>query len=527
MPCNATGQNEWQTAQSLPRNQLAKIAVAVCDTVGNLSTDFIHFLPDDIYVDNIDPGFIEERGNWSTSFISSWGLDSRMAILAETDTAKVKWIADIRQSGYYNVFVQVPAVENAAEQIIFKIYNNSECADTTIFTHSLPTMDWVYIGTAFLTVQEENYLEMDAYGNEQSGKVVAADVAKFSALVRERDLYVEPNFIDLGEVSQDDTVSFNLKVTNCGLEDLTLFGLSFATQTLSTRLNFPIVIAGMSYNILPMQFHSPHIGIVSDTLFITSDDPVEPNYSVPLNANVQSFFVIIDNEDSLYYKEEGTWHYSNAQAYGPTSRYSFLSKGPGANASFRSTLNRSGVYEIFEIVPSTVNATNHAVYVLSISNVVVDSVIIDQNQGSGSWVSLGRYYLPAGLPIEIKVVDTGKSTAGDVLRADAIKFSLIQEISNINNYLAENIPMEFQVEQNYPNPFNPTTTIQFSLSKPGFVELKVFSSLGSEVTTLISKPMSAGRHEVTFDASNLASGVYYYRLSVNELILTKRMLLVK
>ena len=89
------------------------------------------------------------------------------------------------------------------------------------------------------------------------------------------------------------------------------------------------------------------------------------------------------------------------------------------------------------------------------------------------------------------------------------------------------IPVDYELNQNYPNPFNPTTTIPFTLKKNGNVQLKVYDIIGREVVTIIDKPMQAGSYAVTFDGSNLASGVYHYRMTVNRVALTKRMLLVK
>ena len=89
------------------------------------------------------------------------------------------------------------------------------------------------------------------------------------------------------------------------------------------------------------------------------------------------------------------------------------------------------------------------------------------------------------------------------------------------------IAVDFSLSQNYPNPFNPTTTIPFSLNKNSMVELKIFDAMGKEVTTLISQPMNVGNHDVTFNANGLASGMYYYRLSVDGKVITKSMLLIK
>ena len=89
------------------------------------------------------------------------------------------------------------------------------------------------------------------------------------------------------------------------------------------------------------------------------------------------------------------------------------------------------------------------------------------------------------------------------------------------------IPVEYRLKQNYPNPFNPATTIEFSLPKSGNVTLKVFNVLGKEVATLINGQVESGKHKVNFDASNLNSGVYFYRIDAGNFIDTKKMILLK
>jgi hypothetical protein len=528
LPCNAIGQNAWRTAQSLTKNILAKVGVVVCDTVGNQSMDFIQYLPDDIFVDNLDAGYVEESGNWAATSNNAWGMDSRMISLVATDTVRVKWIPDIPQSGYYNIFVQVPKIDDPASQLNFKIYDNGEPVDTTIFTQPMPSQDWIYIGTAFLTAHAPDYLEMTAYGHNQTGKIVAADVAKFSALVRERDLYVDQNLVSLGEVSQDDTVSWNLKIANRGYKKLTIFNCSSTNQFVLSQEKFPVEIAGMSSFSLPFQFYSRNIGTATDMLFIQSDDPIEPYFSIPVTATVKPFFITIDNEDSLYYQEFGSWYTSNAQAYGPSSRYGWLNQSPPSFATFTTMLNISGNYEIFEIVPSTVNASNYAVYMLSVSDVVVDSMVIDQNIGSGSWVSLGKYELPADHKIELKVVDTGKNTnPNSVLRADAIKFALISESSGIASSNNSNQPFKFQLAQNYPNPFNSNTTIRYTIPKETKVQLRILNLLGQEIAKLVDEQQGAGIYSINWEAKNLASGIYLYQLKTDGYCQVRKLTIIR
>jgi TctA family transporter len=85
----------------------------------------------------------------------------------------------------------------------------------------------------------------------------------------------------------------------------------------------------------------------------------------------------------------------------------------------------------------------------------------------------------------------------------------------------------FALEQNYPNPFNPTTTINFSLAKASNVKLTVYNILGQQIRTVVDTRMNAGQQSIVFDASKLASGVYFYRLEAGDFSAVKKMLLLK
>lgn len=89
------------------------------------------------------------------------------------------------------------------------------------------------------------------------------------------------------------------------------------------------------------------------------------------------------------------------------------------------------------------------------------------------------------------------------------------------------IPLAFNLEQNYPNPFNPATTIEFSTSKSGFAELKIFDLLGREVEALVKSNLSKGTHKVIWNASNYPSGIYFYELRLDDQKSIKKMILVK
>jgi hypothetical protein len=107
------------------------------------------------------------------------------------------------------------------------------------------------------------------------------------------------------------------------------------------------------------------------------------------------------------------------------------------------------------------------------------------------------------------------------------RFTLIITPGNVTSVESILLPKEFGLSQNFPNPFNPSTVIGFQLPVDSRVDLRVYDILGREVTTLVSGTMSAGRHSVTFNAENLASGMYIYRLVAGNTVLTKKLTLIK
>ena len=91
----------------------------------------------------------------------------------------------------------------------------------------------------------------------------------------------------------------------------------------------------------------------------------------------------------------------------------------------------------------------------------------------------------------------------------------------------ETLPQSFILHQNYPNPFNPRTTIGFQLSADSKTELSIFDMNGKKVATLIRDNMSAGYYEISWDASSLSSGIYFYSLQVDDFVDTKKMVFMK
>ncbi|MBT8380247.1 MAG: aryl-sulfate sulfotransferase [Ignavibacteria bacterium] len=111
----------------------------------------------------------------------------------------------------------------------------------------------------------------------------------------------------------------------------------------------------------------------------------------------------------------------------------------------------------------------------------------------------------------------------DLTPGDPIELDPISSVFNNLNV----IPTEFRLFQNHPNPFNPSTIIQYTIPRNGFVTLTVYNLLGKLVATLVNEQKSAGNYEILYAASELSSGIYFYKLSAGNFIDTKKMLLLK
>ncbi|MDT3696977.1 MAG: T9SS type A sorting domain-containing protein [Ignavibacterium sp.] len=105
-------------------------------------------------------------------------------------------------------------------------------------------------------------------------------------------------------------------------------------------------------------------------------------------------------------------------------------------------------------------------------------------------------------------------------------FGYLELITDVEK-VDDKIPTEFALLQNYPNPFNPTTTINFSIPEEEFVSLKVFNSLGEEVAELIKEEISTGSYSISFNASLLSSGIYFYKLTAGSFSDIKKMIYLR
>ena len=126
--------------------------------------------------------------------------------------------------------------------------------------------------------------------------------------------------------------------------------------------------------------------------------------------------------------------------------------------------------------------------------------------------------------ILIQVTDQNLNPAasGSYAEIDDLSFSILTDVND-----EETAVNDFSLEQNYPNPFNPSTRINYQIAKDDFVTLKLYDIIGNEIATLVNNQQPAGKYSVDFNAANLPSGVYLYRLQTGDFVQTRKMTLVK
>jgi hypothetical protein len=186
---------------------------------------------------------------------------------------------------------------------------------------------------------------------------------------------------------------------------------------------------------------------------------------------------------------------------------------------------------------STNNGTNWTAVNNGLSNLIVYSlaasgtnlfagteggVFLSKNNGI-NWVikNQGFTLIPT---INSLSISNGYIFSGTL--AHSVWLRSYSEITGIQK-ISELVPSSYFLSQNYPNPFNPITNIRYELLKSGLVNLVVFDVLGREIELLVNEKQNAGTYEITFNASQYSSGIYFYRLTTDNFSDTKKMLMIK
>ena len=245
-----------------------------------------------------------------------------------------------------------------------------------------------------------------------------------------------------------------------------------------------------------------------------SADPVyalaPPNWLIPLNPTsplllaadpIAGISVDILNENrSAFFPTIGAYEYD-------------VTTLPVELASFSASVNNRDV----TLNWTTATELNNSGFNIERSNVEGQWTVIGNVAGNGTVTS----------PMNYSFTDRGLATGKYNYRLKQLDFNGNFEYFNLNTEINIGVPVRFDLSQNYPNPFNPTTSINFDLPVDGKVSIRLFDMTGREVSTLVNENRTAGYYTINFNASNLSSGTYFYRIEAGNYVSTKKMMLVK
>lgn len=187
---------------------------------------------------------------------------------------------------------------------------------------------------------------------------------------------------------------------------------------------------------------------------------------------------------------------------------------------------------VYQVVPNTKG------------NEIILSVVNESETLSAEKITVALSNLPRGIEVCSKLVEIDKLKKGEEREAvflfdvkripetpkDTLRFLITDDKGGSwkkEIVIEYSLPKEFKLEQNYPNPFNPTTAIEFTIPQSGRYSIGVYNILGQLVRVLGDGEYQAGYYKVDFDASHFASGMYIYRLSGNNVNISKKMVLMK
>lgn len=166
-------------------------------------------------------------------------------------------------------------------------------------------------------------------------------------------------------------------------------------------------------------------------------------------------------------------------------------------------------------------AANASTYHIQIStDSTFTTSIIDVDTVTATQLQLGNNFLAVNTKYYWRV--SGKNAIGEGPFSTLWNFT-----TGVTSIEPNSLPTVFEMYQNYPNPFNPTTNIKFDIPKAGFVSLKVYDVTGREVATLVNNVLEPSKYEVTWNGSQFASGVYFFRIVAGDFVKVQKMILTK
>lgn len=294
----------------------------------------------------------------------------------------------------------------------------------------------------------------------------------------------------------------------------------------------PDIAYGLNGNL----YHT-YIGNLSGNLYINKNynygDPTEffNQHTVETGATDTTFTpeIIASRHDTSTQTITAVYGWFNSGRKDLRQTIKFGGTGWSAPANWSSFTSTDNVNVALYSRKSNSNAVFQAVFTRTGLNNSLPRGIRYREFSSGSWnssmeVSTGS---PTGLQSASVVEMNTTSAAFAYSGTNGTNVYFNNEDWTVDVNEEESTPQNYSLSQNYPNPFNPSTTIKYSIPHSSLVKIRVFNTIGQEVALLVNQEQSTGSYEVKFNAKNLTSGIYFYRIEADSFVETKKMILIK
>ncbi|MCB9059538.1 MAG: tandem-95 repeat protein [Calditrichae bacterium] len=258
----------------------------------------------------------------------------------------------------------------------------------------------------------------------------------------------------------------------------------------------------------------------------------------PDNADSTLTYIVSGGKNVTYQHTNGNFVFSSPlNWFGNDTLELKISDGELAD-SVNFVVNVTAVNDAPQLVdfPKAISMDDTSTYVINLNDYVEDvdspksglvwgfsadndSLILDYDQ-ENALLSISALPFAGDVHVAITVADDASATTDDTITVTISLVTALNEIVGI-------IPDKYSISQNYPNPFNPTTQIKYGLPKAGKVRVEIFNIIGQKVATLVNENKPAGFHLISFDASGLSSGMYFYRIQAAKFNQVRKMILMK
>jgi hypothetical protein len=295
---------------------------------------------------------------------------------------------------------------------------------------------------------------------------------------------------------------------------------------------------------------------MNNNLFICENDPVFGFYEAAVDIAdnylpdyMRSFFIVADSGSPYFGDKDSIYKAINERGNAIVWFYGHCNDSAFISQEYFGINDLSGLNNQYKYFLSIFVSAQHSIIDTNF-NLSAKMMMMNISGSLGGVVLVGPSYWGVGnfmrREYAERLFDPVIESLADAVILDTLEsapfFGYMKKITNLwadpslklkyditvdVEKVVEEIPQSFTLFQNFPNPFNPTTTIKFALPVASKVKINVYNSLGQLVETLVDKEMESGYHEVNFDASRMASGVYLYQLQAENYISVKKMILIK